>query len=894
MKKSLLVLSTLALGLGQKQSCGGIAGIPCPLGYECVTKCASAVADCMGTCEKPQLPTCASTICTADSYCVDDAVTGARCVPLTKPSCATMRCSLGYHCEENDVEGPSCVPSEKPTCATVACIATTTCKDHPERGPVCVPIELPTCALIDCEDGAECKDDDVFGAECRFNCYTREVWTPQKSRWCCENEKLGCPVRPPPPAGKKCKTNKDCSEEEFCRQVQQPSAFGCGDDMECVPRAKEGESCGGFTPPCFANVCSTSLKCVSLNMMIADIPGTCLKPILSVGEVCRIDDGAMRVMDRSADCPKETQCTKSNRGKGEWRCESENAVADCDLRKDELVLCGAGGICKKGYKCTGCRQTCSCDSNGQKVCSKECRPTCEKVEDKTDCMAQPFSEWKSMGCKSYSCFGYVKSPSADEMKYCCEMTGRYCDILDTDKFDCKSDPKGWSFDQRKWCCEAEEVGCPVPQFDCQLPDDSIQIMMNTDGLLQTAAAVGTEMWNDEKAAYCCEHFQVGCPSDKELFDCDWSRQTFAAWSEKQSEWCCSVKGVRCPIVIDEVVEKCQAKSSERALWDEETRKYCCLVEGTGCASEKYDCYGDNRMVSEWSDDQREWCCNEENIGCKIDCRAPSDLITKDTDKQACCESKGLHCPPVVEEQEEVPKKGNKKSFRLSFKGSIAKIMENPKRFLKKFRITVLRAAKVVKSSGLLIKYVGGLMNENEIPPQDARQRWGVSFPKSWNSQLFADEQVTTRSVATLGHGVSSVNELRTVGDEGAFVEFEITDDNEAVVIEGSEILSGAVDESRVGGGPLQDNGDGSTMILEPVGKGIDELPPVEVTPKEDSDDNDNTILFVIIGVLTALCMGGVVGFTVYRRSQATDTSSSVSVKTSSFFLNTVENHEVSV
>ena len=914
-------------------NCGGIAGLKCPIGHNCVMNCDKTTSDCMGTCEEAMLPTCASMICKADSICVDDIVNGAKCVSLVKPTCATIRCALGYTCKEDDKMRPECV-SEKPTCASTACIATSSCKEHPTRGAICVPTNLPTCATIDCKGGATCKDDKEFGAECTYNCFTKEVWTTEKSKWCCANEKMGCSTPPLPlptcggiagirclagfecltncdgitdcmgvcekisiPAeGKLCKTSSDCAEDEYCR-LAQLSSFDCGDQMVCTPRAKEGDSCGGFMNPCNFNVCLSSLKCVY--RMIPDAPGTCLKPTLAVGDVCREEDEVLmwEVMDRSSDCPKGTKCVMEESSK-KWTCaesmvarcspmscgdEEKCVIQDgkvtcvgpkvdnkCDLKMEELVLCGAGSVCKKGYSCTGCQQTCSCDSNGKKVCSKDCRRTCEKIEDKTDCMTESISEWKTLGCKTYSCFGFVKSPSVEEMKYCCEKTGRYCKVHEEEKFNCKSDPKGWLFAQRKWCCEQEEVGCPVSEFDCSVPDDSKQIIMNADGLLQTSV-VDVELWDEKKSSYCCKYFQVGCPAEKDLFDCDWSQMTFAPWSEEQSEWCCEVKGMRCPIIepviVDEQdLEKCQAKSSERATWDEETRAYCCLFEGAGCATEKYDCYGDSRTVSEWSSEQQEWCCNEENIGCKVDCRAPADLITSELDKQHCCESKGLHCLFVSiedEEDEEADEMVHKKSFRLSFKGSITKINENPKRFLKKLRRTILRVAKGVKPSGLMIKYIGGLMKDNVIPPQDARQRWGTSFPISWNKKFISEEEQLTRSIATLGHGVSSVSEQKSLGSEGAFVEFSIRDMNELVVDKGSELLGSAVDESRVGGGLLRNNGDGSTMILEPVGKGMDELP--ENQNKETSKDDSNSVLFIIVGVLTALCMGGTVGLIIYKR-----------------------------
>eukprot|EP00964_Phaeocystis_antarctica_P025107 scaffold14078_cov58-Phaeocystis_antarctica.AAC.1 len=33
----------------------------------------------------------------------------------------------------------------------------------------------------------------------RFDCKTKEKWSREKAKWCCENEQKGCPRPPPPP-----------------------------------------------------------------------------------------------------------------------------------------------------------------------------------------------------------------------------------------------------------------------------------------------------------------------------------------------------------------------------------------------------------------------------------------------------------------------------------------------------------------------------------------------------------------------------------------------------------------------------------------------------------------------------------------------------------------------
>jgi len=37
------------------------------------------------------------------------------------------------------------------------------------------------------------KPSEEYTGAKEYNCYTRELWTEEKTTWCCENEKLGCP-----------------------------------------------------------------------------------------------------------------------------------------------------------------------------------------------------------------------------------------------------------------------------------------------------------------------------------------------------------------------------------------------------------------------------------------------------------------------------------------------------------------------------------------------------------------------------------------------------------------------------------------------------------------------------------------------------------------------------
>jgi hypothetical protein len=136
--------------------CGGIAGIRCPAGQECV--------DAPGDGCNPE---------NGGADC------GGICVPATDP-CATVRCRAGTRCEVNDEGQAECVPD--PTsdpCAAVRCRAGTVCQVNEQGGAECV-LGGPFCggiAAFTCPGIGECIDDPtddcdatMGGADCGGVC----------------------------------------------------------------------------------------------------------------------------------------------------------------------------------------------------------------------------------------------------------------------------------------------------------------------------------------------------------------------------------------------------------------------------------------------------------------------------------------------------------------------------------------------------------------------------------------------------------------------------------------------------------------------------------------------------------------------------------------------------
>ncbi len=81
---------------GEGQTCGGIAGIQCESGLNCVLQ--GTYPDASGTCRRPTGPSCAVIRCAAGYTCRETNGVGA-CVPnATGPQCGSVRCASGQVC----------------------------------------------------------------------------------------------------------------------------------------------------------------------------------------------------------------------------------------------------------------------------------------------------------------------------------------------------------------------------------------------------------------------------------------------------------------------------------------------------------------------------------------------------------------------------------------------------------------------------------------------------------------------------------------------------------------------------------------------------------------------------------------------------------------------------
>jgi len=152
--------------------CGGIAGIPCPKGQTCIDDpkddCdpKNGGADCSGICvSEPEPAFCggiAGIPCPEGQTCIDDPKDdcdpkngGADCsgICVTKTNpCAVVLCKVGTQCVDKGGVAV-CVPVPTDPCATVRCMAGTQCVN---QGGVAVCLPTEPCGKTTCSPGLVC------------------------------------------------------------------------------------------------------------------------------------------------------------------------------------------------------------------------------------------------------------------------------------------------------------------------------------------------------------------------------------------------------------------------------------------------------------------------------------------------------------------------------------------------------------------------------------------------------------------------------------------------------------------------------------------------------------------------------------------------------------------
>eukprot|EP01064_Diplonema_japonicum_P022960 TRINITY_DN332_c0_g1_i4.p1 TRINITY_DN332_c0_g1~~TRINITY_DN332_c0_g1_i4.p1 ORF type:complete len:1059 (+),score=238.88 TRINITY_DN332_c0_g1_i4:62-3178(+) len=350
----------------------------------------------------------------------------------------------------------------------------------------------------------------------------------------------------------------------------------------------------------------------------------------------------------------------------------------------------------------------------------------------------------------------------------------------------------------------------------------------------------------------CNDGRVVCTDNCKL-DCEWTARTKAPWTKKHRHRCCKEQGVRCPIDrIIKTIEKCK-KLRKGMRTPMSLIKQCCHV-GMKCARQKYDCDDDEINADA---KKQEWCCRNEDKLCSMDCMTQESLTLDQRD--TCCDWKGIGCrEPELEEF-------SRPGFLLKMKGAGEELIENPKAFLRKFRMSMLKASPSLAKNPekLVVTTVGVLMAGYTMPTDDKMPMWSVSVSLSWNREL-QKEEVTmlknnARTAAALG--ADSQELIKTATDDGVFAKYYIDGSTHAIDSE----MHAALKDASKGMGPLTST-DGSSLVVDPVAEGNTPTTVGKEPTKENTDsESSKTWLYALMGGIGALCMGSAIALTAYSR-----------------------------
>jgi len=208
---------------------------------------------------------------------------------------------------------------------------------------------------------------------------------------------------------------------------------------------------------------------------------------------------------------------------------------------------------------------------------------------------------------------------------CPEEKGYKCRTTEDSEF------SEWTAERRIWCCFVRNVGCPddeettprasslpeqslvlaggvpaAPQESEGAPTTSMAPLQESEGAPTTSMAplqdailqlfgvrrtkgttydcTSSEIWGEDKTAWCCETEGRGCPDDAEnttenddAYDCTTSDD----WELAKEIWCCNDQQLGC----DRQAWTKDCTEGEEETWRTQKKDWCCYNQRIGCTAD---------------------------------------------------------------------------------------------------------------------------------------------------------------------------------------------------------------------------------------------------------------------------------------------------------------------
>ena len=375
----------------------------------------------------------------------------------------------------------------------------------------------------------------------------------------------------------------------------------------------------------------------------------------------------------------------------------------------------------------------------------------------------------------------------------------------------------------------------------------------------------------EKRDFERKHFGDRDLKDSKVkFNCEWSSKTARPWTKAQHEMCCGkASGIVCRKDAAKEVKRAAALvGCVRALFkqDRAVLAACCARHMIGCrAKAEQACFGTAIDAA-----KKAWCCRVHGQGCADGC---DDADATDAKKVECCKERGTHCAVAQGERRPQAPRAEKlvaadagsasdasdasaaaaqagnvvKRLRMKVRGSMADVVENPKRLHLQMKLRLLRAVRSLRThpDDVRIARLGALMKGGAMPGADKAAAWTVDVPEAWDVEIEADVHAVSAAwsaVERAQRGAAALEDdaAADAGDEGVFFEAVITKQTDAD-------MAATVDEVK----KMLAAGE----EFEPIGSGVEEV------GGQDDEDRDEGVAPWMLGLSAAaasLCVGLVV------------------------------------